>query len=287
MIQGDRRLAEQERLEAREALEQVASRVTTDAERAEVVLTRSRLETVSNLGDPKRAMDDLDRLMTQPLGADQRGRAERLRVLALLELGRSVDAMRATRALLESSDAVELLELARRLDQAATSAPSDLFMRRFGEIQRLVASQLVEDPEGLSKSQRAEVRLRLLRGQVFHGDSGAAREGLRAWPGALDELPAEVQPDLASLALDADDPERALEVNRTILKRQPTGTSVWYQARLGEAEALVALRELEKARRVLVATATLHPDFGGERLHRRYEALLERIEREQAFRSSP
>ena len=205
----------------------------------------------------------------------------------MLELGRSVEAVRVTRSLLESSSPQDLLELARRLDQAAVSAPSDLLVRRFGEVLRMVATQLVEHPRGLSPPLQAEARLRSLRGLVFHGDSGAAREGLRAWPQALDQLPPEVQTDLAQLALDAGDPQRALQVSQAILSRQPAGSRPWFQARLGEAEALLELRELDKARRLLNATATLHPDFGGERLHRRYEALLERIDTNRRFESKP
>jgi hypothetical protein len=205
-------------------------------------------------------------------------------VLALLELGRSVEAMRETRSLLETSGPADLLELARKLDQAAVSAPSDLLVRRFGEVLRLVASHLVAHPGSLDPSQRAEGRLRMLRGQVFHGDSGAAREGLKNWPDALDALAPEVQADLASLALDAGEAQRALEVNRAMARRHPSGSKPWFQARLGEAEALLELRETEKARRLLDATETLHPEIGGERLRRQYEALRERLEREQAFR---
>ncbi|HEU5117648.1 MAG TPA: hypothetical protein VFT74_13475, partial [Isosphaeraceae bacterium] len=287
LVEGDQRTAEQQRLEAREALDQLDAKVTSEEARADLVLARARLETLPNLGDPKRAIDGLERLLTQPLRPDRRGLAERLRVLALLELGRSVEAVRVTRALLESSNPRDLLQLARRLDQAAVSAPSDLLVRRFGEVLRMVSTHLVEHPRGLSESLQAEARLRGLRGLVFHGDSGAAREGLKSWPQALEVLPPEVQPDLARLALDAGDPQRALQVNRAILSRQPAGSRPWLQARLGEAEALVELRELDSARRLLDATATLHPDLGGERLHRRYQALLERLEQEQAFRSSP
>ncbi len=150
-----------------------------------------------------------------------------------------------------------------------------------------MASHLVEKPGGLSDPEKAEARLRQLRGLVFHGDAGAARKGLKAWPEALEALPVEAQADLARLALDAGDPDRALQVSRAISRKQPSGSTAWFQARLGEAESLLALRDLDKARRLLEATATLHPEFGGERLHRRYEALLERLERERAFRSSP
>ncbi len=104
LAEGDQRSAEQEMLEAREALDRMAAKVETDSNRAELVLARSRLETLPNLGDPRRTVDDLDRLLTQPLDPAQRGQAERLRVLALLELGRSVEAMRATRSLLDSSN---------------------------------------------------------------------------------------------------------------------------------------------------------------------------------------
>lgn len=285
LAEGDGRSAEQKRRKVRQALDRVEAKVSTDAGRADLALARARLETLPTLGDPKRAVDQIDRLLTQPLNSARRGRAERLRVLALLELGRSVEAMRETRSLLETSSPADLLELARKLDRAAVSAPSDLLSRRFGEVLRLVASQLVGHPGGLSPRQRAEARLRLLRGQVFHGDSGAAREGLKGWPEALDELAPENHAELADLAIDAGDPKRALSINRAMARRHPSGSKPWFQARLGEAEALLELGETEKARRLLEATRTLHPEFGGERLRREYERLRERLEREQSFRS--
>lgn len=265
--------------EAREALEAINSQLPADdtSGRADVALARAELESLPDAGEPSRALAILDRLLSRPLDDSRRARARRLRVVALSELGRYLDAEGAARSLLESQSAADMLVLAQRLDRAAASASSDLARRRFGELLRLIAGSLRERPEGLSSPERAEARLRLARAELFRGDPPAARHALRDWPEALDELSPKLWPELAELAIEASDFDRAIDTYRRIARGQPPGTAAWFRARYGHALALEGAGHPDLARQLIDATAALHPDLGGPPIQARFEALRKRL----------
>ncbi len=267
--------------EAREALDRIESQLPADdlSGRADVALARAELETVPDAGQPSLALTILDRLLSRPLDDPRRARARRLRVVALSELGRYLDAESGARSLLESQPASDMLPLARRLDRAASSATSDLARRRFGELLRRIAEALRDRPEGLSAPEKAEARLRLARAELFRGDPPAARRALRDWPSALDDLPPRLWPELADLAVESSEFDQAIQAYRRIARREPTGSTAWFQARYGHALALERSGQPDLARQLLDATAALHPDLGGEPLQSRFTALRKRLKR--------
>lgn len=265
--------------EARGALDAVEADLPPDddAGRAEVALARAELETLPDAGEPARALRALDGLLGRPLDDARRGRARRLRVVALTALGRYLDAHREARALLEAEPPEAMLDLARRLDRAAASAASDLARRRFGEILLLLADAL-QGRDDLPTPARAEARLRRARAELFRGDPPAARTALRGWPEASDALPASLWPDLAELASEAGDSDRAAAVYRLLARRHRPGSPPWFRARYGHALALERSGRPDLALRLLDATSALYPDLGGPALKDRFDRLRRRLE---------
>ena len=70
--------------------------------------------------------------------AEQRDQANRLHILALGELGRFVEAEREARAEAAHARAADLLEIVRLIDHNASESESDLRLRRFGLILRVL-----------------------------------------------------------------------------------------------------------------------------------------------------
>jgi TolA-binding protein len=264
--------------EARATLDRLEAQLPGDrASRGELALARAELEVVPGAGDASRALALLDDLLLHPPDDRARDRARRLRVVALTELGRYIEAERLARSLAEDDRPEALLELARRLDRAGTSAPSDLVRRRFGALLRLVAAGVVGRPGSLGPDLRAEARLRVARGELFRGDLPAARRALAAWPDALGTLGPSAWDELADLAAQLGEHERAIEVFRRLVARSRPGSPDWFQAKYGQAQALEAAGQPGLARQLIDATSALHPDLGGPASKARFDALRGRL----------
>ncbi|MDB5352729.1 MAG: hypothetical protein JWN86_3976 [Planctomycetota bacterium] len=263
---------------ARSALASVASQSRDDSERADVILEEIRLELVPGVGDVKRALDEVERLRRLPLRLDQRGLADRLRVVALAACERFLDAEQAAQTVMASTD--ELLALARDLDRAAASAGTGRATHRISGVERIVADRLA-GARDLAPAIEAEIRLRRARGRMLAGDFVGARGIVSGWnePDVLLGGDLDVLAELADLFTQIGDFPRAIPGYRRIAQRAPAGSPRWFAARLGHAQALEAAKEPAAAQKIVEGSALLYPYLGGPAMKERFEGLRRKLER--------
>lgn len=277
LISGDR-------AESRRKLNEVArflisSRAETSqpSDRIEIDLCRARLELTPVAGRAETALEICDRILKASSTVDQRLRTERLRIVALAQLGRFVDAETDTREVAASSSPGELLGLARLLDSTAKFAEADLYRRRLGLLMRIVLGRALEHPEALSPADRTEAQLRLTRGLLFNGDYDGARRSLQNSASAFGTLPDALLDDLADTYIRLDAFALAVDVYRLQAQHCHPGSPAWFGARYGQALAFYRSGKPEEARRLIDATAILHPELGGAELREKFERLRQRI----------
>jgi hypothetical protein len=61
------------------------------------------------------------------------------------------------------------------------------------------------------------------------------------------------------------------------MRQSPVGSSPWLEARYGLALAYYRSGKPEQARKLIDATALLHPELGGAALRARFEHLRQRL----------
>ena len=137
-------------------------------------LALARLELTPVVGHPDDARQRCEHVLHAASLTQQRERAGRLRLVALAELNRFLEAEQDARDESVRSRGVDLLDVARLLDHIASESESDLRLRRFGQILRVLLTHALERPEELTEAQVAELRLRNCRSLLFRGDDFGA-----------------------------------------------------------------------------------------------------------------
>src|SRR5262249_685886 len=130
--QEDRPTLIRRRDEARARLHELESEVQDPARRAEGALARPGPDLIPEFGDPEGARLASERLIDGAASPAVRSSARRLRVVALAQAGRYLDAERGLPEALADASLDDLLDLARRLDRTAALADSDVARRRVG-----------------------------------------------------------------------------------------------------------------------------------------------------------
>ncbi len=243
---------------AREAISSLKSAARGEGERADVNLAEIRLDLSPGMGDPRRSLEEIDRLLRLPLDSAQRAEADRLRIVALGASERFLDAEQAAREIAAPPDG--LIALARALDRVAAASDADRIALRIGGVERIAADRLA-DAKDLSARQVAEVRLRRARGRLLSGDLAGARALVAVWAepvGAFGD-DREALADLADLLTEAGDPAVAISAYRRLARLVPSGSPRWFASRLGHARALMAARQPEAARKIIEGTTLLPP----------------------------
>ena len=263
--------------DARAYLIQAMSRARDDMARTDLALALIRLDLTPRVGRPDEARQRREELQHVASRPDQRDRARRLRILALAELNRYLEAEKAAREEADRSPTAELVELARLLDHNAAETESDLRMRNGGLIIRGLLAHALENPSELPENVVAEIRLRLCRALLFSGNDAAARRTLMAWNGRPPEDDDAFLRDLADSYFRLDAFAMAIEVERLRLKRLTSGSPLWFEARYRLALAEYRNGQPRDALHLIDATAILHPDLGGGQLHDRFLRLRQRI----------
>ena len=220
----------------------------------------------------------MSRILKSPTSPELRGQAVRLHLLALAELNRYVEAERLARAEVAQASPADLLETARLLDQIVSESESDLRLRRFGLLMRIVLTRTFEHAEELGPEQRWEANLRLTRAQLFSGNTPAARKSLGGWSEATPPHGDRFTRDLADTYFRLEAYELAIEVQRLRSKQAPTGSLPWFDARYGLALAYYRAGKEKEARQLIDATAILHPDLGGGDLREKFVRLRQRLD---------
>ncbi len=277
LLNDDRGAARRAMEETQRFLDRASAQAGDGPERPDLEFRRALLDLTPELGRPEAALTALDRLVRSSGSDGLRDRARRLRIVALAQLGRAVEAEREARV--ESADPIagEMLDLCRRLDRTAWATQSDLARRRIGGIMRSLLASLVAQPGGLAPIIRNEVTLRLARARFFSGDPNGARKGLNDAaidPEALDDR---LLADLADLLAELEAHQPAVDAYRLLARRRHAGSIPWLAARYGQALAYFHAGKGKEARQLIDGTAILHPELGGGGLRNKFERLRARL----------
>jgi hypothetical protein len=276
-IGNDRKRVEKRYEEARAFLTASREQAKGAVERAELDLALARLELTPIVGHPDQARLRCDQIQHSASQTDQHDRARRLQIVALAELNRFVEAEQAARDESNRSRPADLLEISRLLDHIASDSESDLRIRRFGLILRVLLTHALDRPDELPEDQAAEIRLRLSRSLLFRGDDAGARRTLTAWNGRPPENDDRFLKDLADTYLRLEAYAMVIDVERLRLKHLTTGSPLWFEARYQLALAEYRAGNTKDALHLIDATAILHPDLGGEQLRDKFLRLRQRI----------
>ena len=113
--------------------------------------------------------------------------------------------------------------------------------------------------------------------------SSAATTSGRARRSATDRSPQSTANDpllrdLADIYTRLDAYELAVDVHRLRTRRTAPGSLAWLDARYGLALALYRSGKADEARRIIDATAILHPELGGGDLSEKFKRLRQRLQ---------
>ncbi len=253
----------------------------SESDKSTLLLARALLYLTPMVGKPDLAREICERVGRFPGTPADQYQARLYRLVALVELGRYVEAEREAQSHSSWRVPAELnafFEAVRLVDQNASSAGSDLRQRRFGLVLKLLVEPLVKSDEELTTEQHDELSMRLTRAFLFIGADHDAHRLLalsRSSPKAtagdrvLRDL-GDTYSRLEAYTLDID-------VQRLRLKNNPPGSLTWFDARYALALAYFRTDKLNEAARLIDSTAILHPDLGGKALHEKFIHLRQRL----------
>ena len=248
------------------------------SEKDEINLQLARLELTAGVGHPEEALRLAEAVQATTVGSEVRGKAARLRLVALAELNRYVEAEKVARGEVHKASASECIETARILDHTLSDADSDLRMRRTGLIIRVLVARSLERPDGLTPAQLAEARIRLSRALLLSGDDLGARKALGDGSFAGSAANDDLLRDLADVYTRLDAYELAVDVHRLRTRQAAPGSLAWLDARYGLSLALYRSGKADDARQIIDATDILHPELGGSNLSEKFKRLRQRLQ---------
>lgn len=264
---------------ARSALEDCLKQARGEREQNELELARARLELTPVIGRPEAAREAVDSVVKSAASPEQRDQAERLQIIVLAQLGRTLEAEQsARRKAPDISDPARVLDTVRRLDRCASEADSDLKSRRMGLLMSILLRPLSGPAAGLSTSQRAEIRMRDVRSRLYSGETLNARQVLNGWTASPMSGDAALLRDVADTYGRLDAHELAVDVHRLRTKLLTPGSLPWLDARYNQALAYYRSRKPIEAGHLIDATSILHPELGGGELRAKFIRLRQRIE---------
>jgi hypothetical protein len=132
--------------------------------------------------------------------------------------------------------------------------------------------------DDLPATNRDEARLCEIRALLFSGSYDEARRMLGTWSIPAESLAGDLLDDLADTYVRLDAFSMAVDVFRLRAQHCRPGSLPWFGARYGLALAYYRSGKLEEARRLVDATAILHPELGGGALRGKFEYLRQRLQ---------
>lgn len=276
-VNNDRERVRQKFTEARSFLNESLSQCQNDTQRAAINLARVRLELTPEVGQADEARRLCESIQRSASQAPQRDRARRLNIIAVAELNHFLEAEQAARTEVKQGPPGDLLEVARLLDHAATEDSSDLRVRRFGLINRLLTAGILERQAELSPAQLGEAKLRQTRAWLFVGDDTRARNSITTDWGNPTSLDDRTLKDMADTYLRLTAYDLAAEVQRLRSRQAVTGSPAWFESRYGLALAQYRAGKNREAAKLIDATSILHPELGGGELREKFIHLRERL----------
>ena len=262
-------------------LDRAIDRATTEEAKAELLLARARLNLTPGVGKPESARDLCGQVSRLPAGPGFQYRAQLYRLVALVELGRYVEAERDARnhgSWRTPNEQDALFDAVRLLDQCASFAETDLRQRRFGLVLRLIVEPLVtSSDENLDHDHHSELAMRFTRALLFTGADREARRSVAAWRGGPQSTNDRLLRDLGDTYNRLEAYTVAIDVQRLRLKNNPSGSLPWLDARYALALAYFHTGRLKESAQVIDSTSILHPELGGNALHDKFIHLRQRL----------
>ncbi len=247
---------------------------------ASLLLARARLNLTPTAGRPEVARDLCDRVTRLAASSGIHYRARLLRMVALTELGRYVEAEREARTHADWDDPAEqafLLDVIRLLDQCASTASTDLRQRRFGLVLKLTVESLMVIDQNFTPEQFSELKMRLTRALLFVGDDRDARRSLSAWRFAMSDTSDRLLRDLGDTYRRLEVYTLDIDVQRLRLQNNTAGSPAWFDARYALALAYYHSGQFKESAQLIDATSILHPDLGGGELQEKFIRLRQRL----------
>ena len=142
-------------------------------------------------------------------------------------------------------------------------------------MQRAAAERLIPVRDQLTAGERERLDLCLVRANIGAGEFAKAAEAVRRMADASAK-DIEKQRELATLLAGVNNPEvlaLAKQCWRRIESLAKPGSAEWLTARLEVLRACLGLGQLEEGRKLMQITRVLYPDFGGDVLRARFEAI--------------
>lgn len=249
--------------------------------KAELLLARARLNLTPTVGKPATARDLCGRVSRLPGAPGFQYRARLYRLIALVELGRYVEAERDAQNHWSWRNPTEqdaLFDAVRLLDQCAATAESDLRQRRFGLVLRLIVEPLVmNSDEKMDQNHHSELAMRLTRALLFTGADRDARRSVASWRGGPQATDERLLRDLGDTYRRLEVYTLDIDVQRLRLKNNPSGSLPWLDARYALALAYFHTGRFKEAAQLIDSTSILHPELGGNVLHDKFIHLRQRL----------
>ena len=282
LINPDRRRLEATFTAADKALADSIGLARSEPDLAQLLLARARLNLVPTAGNPEVARDLCDRAGRLPIAPALQYRTRLLRMVALADLSRYLEAEREAQSHPDWDIPAErsaFFDAVRLLDQGASLASTDLRERRFGLVLRLLVESVLtlDRDQDFSSAEMAELRMRQTRALLFTGQDREARRSLLNWKGTPATDSDRMLRDLGDTYGRLETYTLDIDVQRLRQKHNPVGSPSWFDARYALALAYYRTGQLKDAAQLIDATSILHPDLGGGELHDKFIRLRQRI----------
>ena len=244
-------------------------------------MARARLNLVPIVGNPEAARDLCEAAARLPVSTQSLlYRARLLRMIALVELGRYIEAEREAQMHsdwdLPAEHAI-LFDAVRLLDQGASIATTDLRQRRFGLVLKLLLESVLTLDHKFEPLQLIELKMRMTRALLFVGDDIEARRSLMTWKGTPDASSERLLRDLGDTYGRLEVYSLAVDVQKLRIDKNPVGSMPWFDAKYALALAYFHTAQYKNAAKVIDGTAILHPELGGGGLREKFIRLSQRL----------
>jgi hypothetical protein len=253
----------------------------SDSDKTALLLARALLDLTPEVGKPVVSREICDRVARGPGSPAHQYHARLYRLIALVELGRYVEAEREAdghSSWRVPSEMDALFDAVRLIDACASGAESDLRQRRFGLVLRLIVEPLLKADEEMPPRAHRELSMRLTRAFLFTGADREARRSLALWRGTPDTAAGDrLLRDLGDTYNRLEAYTLDIDVQRLRLKNNLPGSLPWFDARYALALAYFRDGRLKDAARLIDSTAILHPDLGSKALHEKFIHLRQRL----------
>jgi tetratricopeptide (TPR) repeat protein len=279
-INPDRQLLTEQFQQADRFLAANIPTARSETANAELLLAQARLNLTPLVGSSESAKQISEQVDRLPVSPGLHYRTRLYRMIALIQYGRYIEAEREAkthRDWLVLSERNALFDAIRLLDLSAATATTDLRQRRFGLVLKLIVEPLLDADDKMTPDQRSELGMRMTRALLYIGDDREARRSISAWKGVPQAASDRLLRDIGDTYSRLEMPSFDIDVQRLRMRKNPTGSLAWLDARYSLALAHYRSGQYKEAAQLIDATAILHPDLGGGELHDKFVRLRQKL----------